>query len=66
MPVKHLVSPGIGFSPGSVKYVVTRGLTPGVAPVPTTDIDGNFADELRPFVDDDFMETARSRAEEAY
>ncbi len=38
----------------------------GTAPVPTTDIDGNFADELRPFVDDDFMETARMRAEEHY
>lgn len=29
MAVKHLISPGIGFSPGSVKYIVTRGLFPG-------------------------------------
>lgn len=27
MPIKHLISPGIGFSPGSVKYLVTRGLS---------------------------------------
>ena len=26
MSVKHIISPGIGFSPGSVKYIVTRGL----------------------------------------
>ena len=26
MAIKHLVSPGIGFSPGSIKYIVTRGL----------------------------------------
>ena len=31
MPVKHIISPGIGFSPGSVKYIVTRGLTIGAA-----------------------------------
>lgn len=27
MPIKHLISPGIGFSPGSVKYLITRGLS---------------------------------------
>lgn len=27
MPIKHLISPGIGFSPGSVKYIITRGLS---------------------------------------
>ena len=26
MSTKHIISPGIGFSPGSVKYIVTRGL----------------------------------------
>lgn len=25
MAVKHIISPGIGFSPGSVEYIVTRG-----------------------------------------
>ena len=33
MPVKHLIGPGIGFSPGSVKYIVTRGLTIGAITV---------------------------------
>lgn len=28
MPAKHIISPGLGFSPGSVKYIVTRGLLP--------------------------------------
>lgn len=28
MPTKHIISPGLGFSPGSVKYIVTRGLLP--------------------------------------
>ena len=27
MAAKHLISPGIGFSPGHVKFIVTRGLT---------------------------------------
>lgn len=27
MPIKHLISPGIGFLPGSVKYLITRGLS---------------------------------------
>lgn len=31
MATKHLVSPGIGFTPGSVKYIVTRGLFPSGA-----------------------------------
>lgn len=31
MPVKHLISPGIGFSPGSVMFIVTRGLI-GIVP----------------------------------
>lgn len=30
MPIKHLVTPGVGFSPGSIKYIVTRGLIPQV------------------------------------
>lgn len=39
MAVKHIISPGIGFSPGSVKYIVTRGL------LPATDTDGpDYAD----------------------
>lgn len=32
MPVKHLVNRGIGFSPGSVKYIMTLGLSIGVPP----------------------------------
>ena len=31
MPVKHLISPGIGFLPGSVEFIVTRGLS-GIVP----------------------------------
>lgn len=29
MPVKHMIGSGIGFSPGGVKYIVTRGLSIG-------------------------------------
>ena len=29
MATKHIISPGIGFTPGSVKYIVTRGLIAG-------------------------------------
>jgi len=35
MPVKHLISPGIGFSPASVKYIVTRGLSIGAVAIIT-------------------------------
>ena len=31
MATKHIISPGIGFSPGSVKYIVTRGLITSAA-----------------------------------
>lgn len=31
--IKHMISPGIGFSPGSVKFIVTRGLFTTSAPV---------------------------------
>ena len=35
MAVKHIISPGIGFSPGSVKFIVTRGLSiAAVAAIP--------------------------------
>jgi len=30
MPIKHILTRGIGFSPGSIKYIPTLGLTPGV------------------------------------
>ncbi len=33
MTVKHIISPGIGFSPGSVKFIVTRGLSTTSAPL---------------------------------
>lgn len=67
MAVKHIISPGIGFSPGSVEYIVTRGFGAS-AIVPSTDIDGNFEweDDRRPFVNDDFTDTARIRLKEAY
>ncbi len=29
MAIKHIISPGIGFSPGSVKFIVMRGLKSG-------------------------------------
>ena len=28
MTTKHMISPGIGFTPYSVRYIVTRGLEP--------------------------------------
>lgn len=31
MAIKDLISPGIGFSPGSVEYIVTRGMDSGEA-----------------------------------
>ena len=31
--IKHLLTRGIGFSPGSVKFIVTGGLEIGVAAV---------------------------------
>jgi len=27
MPIKHLLTRGIGFSPGSIKYIITLGLS---------------------------------------
>lgn len=27
MAIKNLIGPGIGFNPGSVEFIVTRGLT---------------------------------------
>lgn len=27
MPVKNLINAGIGFNPGSIKYIITRGLS---------------------------------------
>lgn len=32
MSIKNMISPGIGFSPGSVKFIVTRGLSTTSAP----------------------------------
>jgi len=29
--IKHLISPGVGFSPGSIKYIITRGFVAGEA-----------------------------------
>ncbi len=31
MAVKDMIGPGIGFSPGSVKFIITRGLTSSAA-----------------------------------
>ena len=28
MTTKHMISPGIGFTPNSVRYIVVRGLEP--------------------------------------
>ena len=45
MSVKHIISPGIGFSPGSVKFLVTRGFAQAaVTP------DGPFGPEGRALV----------------
>lgn len=38
MPVSQLIGRGIGFSPGSVKYIPTHGLTVGAAVVVTPNI----------------------------
>lgn len=32
MSIKNMISPGIGFSPGSVKFIITRGLLTTSAP----------------------------------
>ena len=37
MPIKHIISPGIGFSPGSGEYIVTRGFVAGEVIIPTGD-----------------------------
>ena len=29
MPIKNIIAGGVGFSPGSVKYIPTRGFTAG-------------------------------------
>ncbi len=39
MSTKHMISPGIGFSPGSVRFIVTRGLLGIVAIHPQIDFD---------------------------
>ena len=31
MAIKNIIAAGIGFSPGSVKFIVTRGLSIGAA-----------------------------------
>lgn len=31
MAIKDMIGPGIGFSPGSVKFIITRGLTASTA-----------------------------------
>lgn len=31
MAIKDLINSGIGFAPGSIKFTVTHGLTPGTA-----------------------------------
>ncbi len=31
MAIKHIIGAGIGFSPGSVKFIVTRGFATGAA-----------------------------------
>ena len=36
MATKHIISPGIGFTPGGVKYIVTRGLIAAPAVVAPT------------------------------
>ena len=33
MAIKDLISPGIGFAPGSIKFILTRGLGIGAAVV---------------------------------
>lgn len=39
MAIKHIISPGIGFSPGKVQYIVTRGFGVGIA-IPTVESGG--------------------------
>ena len=36
MATKHIIASGIGFSPGGVNFIVTRGLLAGVAVVATS------------------------------
>ena len=37
MATKHIISPGIGFSPDSVMYIITRGLSIGTAAIVSPD-----------------------------
>ncbi len=37
MSVNDMISPGIGFTPGSVEFIVTRGLIAGAALVVNVD-----------------------------
>ncbi len=42
MAIKDMISPGIGFTPGSVEYIVTRGLDAGPAIVVLAPAGGIF------------------------
>ncbi len=42
MAIKDLISPGVGFAPGSVEYIVTRGLDAGAAAVEPAPLGGLF------------------------
>lgn len=35
MAIANIISDGVGFSPGSVKFIPTRGFLPGTGPTPT-------------------------------
>lgn len=39
MAIKNIIAAGIGFAPGSVKYIVTHGFTVGV---PSEPLDGEL------------------------
>lgn len=62
MPIKHMISPGIGFSPGKVQYIVTRGLSIGaVVDIPVLAVIAIFAaDESVPIISGDDTIPSRS------
>ena len=37
MAIKDLITPGIGFAPGSVSFIITRGLGGGAESPPTSE-----------------------------
>jgi hypothetical protein len=46
MAIKDIIAPGIGFSPGSVEYIVTRGFDIGAVVIVNYIVDDEFDVEI--------------------